>query len=236
MGAAAERTSPELAREWQDANRRYAAAAFLRGHGMGAERLNTQGGLGGAMTRALGASRLMFGDPTGAAELLVGPSLQQEARMALPGVHVAYLRRAIPALRALGAEGQRYAALLEGASGRGSAALALTDAVLRRRSPAYRAAVAQLEAVAARDGAQQGGQQDRLDVLPGLEDAALDEQGLRPVDVDAPAPDLDSVPAQDRELLERFGLTPVSAAQPAAPASDEELMRRFGLTPETEDL
>lgn len=145
MTESAQATDPALAQQWAQANRDYSVPAFLLSHGRGAERLNTMGGGAGMISRAVGAGQMLYGNPMGAVEATVGPAIQQEMRMAMPGIQARYLRRLVPALRNLGPRGEQWARTLEGASVRGGTAVAAAHAVLSRTQPEYRQAMERMQ-------------------------------------------------------------------------------------------
>jgi hypothetical protein len=136
MGDTAQRAG--LGDEWAGANRRYSLGAFMDEYGRGGERLNAQGGIGGAISRAGGMLQAAGGNPMGAAQMFAGPAVQQEMRMRVPGLQVRTLRRLIPAMRSAGPALQRAARLLESVQQRGEPAVAAAHYLLSRRSPEYR--------------------------------------------------------------------------------------------------
>ena len=139
-------SSVGLGEQWAGANRDYALGAFMDDYGRGAERLNAQGGFGGAQSRAGGLGRILSGDiGGGASEMLAGPAVQQEARMRVPGLQVRTLRALIPALETGGPALARAARVLRGAQLRGGPAVAAAHWALSRQSPEYRLAVERAE-------------------------------------------------------------------------------------------
>lgn len=139
-------TDPALALEWQQANRDYSVPAFLSTFGQQADRLNQQGGISGALSRAQGAAQLLYGNPLGAVEAVGGPMVQQEIRMMLPGLQARHLRRVVAGLQARGGpRSVRWLQMLQQAESRGPVAAAAVHSMLSRTDPEYRSAVQALE-------------------------------------------------------------------------------------------
>lgn len=129
-----------LGDDWRNARRAHAILMDLDEIAGGDFRRNVQGGIGGAFNRAQGISAAMRGDALGAAEAVVGPFVQQEARFRLPGLQVRTLDRLIPALEAGSPALQRASRALQAAQQRGDAAVGAAHYMLARTSPEYRRA------------------------------------------------------------------------------------------------
>lgn len=131
-----------LGEAWTQGNRTYALGAELDDVARGAERLNAQGGLAGAESRASGLRRMLTGPglrerALGAVEAIGGPAAGQEMRIRLPGMQYRAIRRVIQS----GPRFQRAARVIEAALERGGAAPAAAHALLMRSDPEYRQAI-----------------------------------------------------------------------------------------------
>jgi hypothetical protein len=150
MDDAAEALDPAVRDAWRSANRDYSVGAFVGEYGRGAERLSVQGGIGGAAGTAIENAGL------GNVMPVLGAPMQREAaqavRMRWPGIRAAGLEGLSPRLDAMGAAGQRWARLLDGAQARGPQALRVAHASLMRTDPAYRRTIEDLEQEAAESG------------------------------------------------------------------------------------
>jgi hypothetical protein len=138
-----------LGEQWRMANRRYALGAELDDVARGAERLNAQGGIAGAESRASGLRRMLTGPgirerALGAVEAIGGPAAGQEMRLRLPGMQYRAIDRVLrsqPQLR-------RAANVMRAANQRGGPAPAAAHALLMRSDPEYRAAIQAAESEA----------------------------------------------------------------------------------------